>query len=168
MQSEEPLIYRFKFEGEWNNVYPFDTKHRVEYNVRFKPDANYVPLHELWRDELYEIVIEVISASDPLRIPADQAIFPTIVAIISDFFAFHQWVILYICDDSDSKELARKRKFDSYSWYPRLGNSAFEKHDLPTLAAGPERYFASVFFRRDNPNRLAIITAFKRLGTSDK
>ena len=98
--------------------------------------------------------------------PADRAIFPTVVAIISDFFAVHQRVILYICDDSDSKELARKRKFDS--WYVCLGNPAFEKYDLPTVAAGSERYFASVFFRRDNPNRVLIITAYERLGTGEK
>lgn len=113
-----------------------------------------------------EIVIEVISAPNPLRIPADRFVFPTVVAIISEFFAVHERVILCTCDDSDSREMARKRKFDN--WYNWLGNSAFEKYDLPTVAAGPERYFASVFFRRDNPNRLSIITAVERLGTADK
>ena len=166
MPDEELLIYRFDFVGGPDNKYNFRTVNDVSYNVRFKPNSDYVPLHELWRDELCEIIIEVATTPDPLRIPADRAIFPTIVAIISDFFVLHQRVILYICDDSDSKELARKRKFDS--WYARLGNPAFEKHDLPTVAAGRERYFASVFFRRDNPNRLAIITAFERLGTADK
>ncbi len=166
MQSEEPLIYRFKFEGGWDNVYSFNTKHKVEYDVRFKPDANYMPLHELWRDELHEIVIEVISAPDLLYIPADPAIFPTLVAIISNFFAVHQRVVLYICDDSDSREMARKRKFDG--WYARFGDSLFEKYDLPTVDAGSERYFASLIFRRDNHNRIAIITAFERLGTGDK
>ena len=121
---------------------------------------------ELWRDDFYELTIRIVSAPDPLHIPADGYILPTVVAIISDFFANHQRVVLYICDDSDSRELARKRKFDN--WYTRLGTELYEKYDLPALSVGPERYFASVFFRRDNPNRLSIITAFDRLGTGDK
>ena len=166
MQSEELPSYKFRIIGGYENLYKFETKNNVEYDVRFNPNSNYLPLEELWRDEFYEIVIDVASAPDPARSPADQVIFPTIVAIIADFFAVHERVILYICDDSDSRELARKRKFDG--WYDRFGNAAFEKHDLPTVAVGPERYFASVFFRRDNPHRIAIITAFDRLGTGEK
>lgn len=166
MPNEEPPSYKFRLIGGHENLYKFETKNGVEYDVRFKPNADYVPPEEPWRDELYEIVIDVASAPDPARIPADRVIFPTIVVIIADFFANHQRVILYICDDSDSKELARKRKFDG--WYARSGDFLFEKHDLPTVAIGPERYFASVFFRRDNPNRFAIIAAFDRLGASDK
>ena len=166
MQSEEPLIYNYKFNGGWDNVYSFGTKNYVEYDVRFKPNAEYVSPDELWRDDFYEIVIEVITAPDPAHIPADRSIFPTIVAIISDFFAVHERVILYICDDSDSRELARKRKFDN--WFNRLSSHPFEKYDLPTVANGPERYFASIFFRYDNPLRLAIITAFERLAGDEK
>lgn len=166
MPDEERLIYEFKFFGGPNNRYIFVTIHDVVYAVRFKPGADYVPLVELWRDDLYELTIRIVVAPEPIHIPADPVIFPTIVAIITDFFAVHERVILYICDDSDSRELARKRKFDG--WYDRFGNAAFEKHDLPTVAVGPERYFASVFFRRDNPHRISIITAFDRLGTSEK
>ena len=166
MQNGEPLIYRYEFLGGPTNLFNFKTANAVSYNVRFKPNADYVPPEELWRKELYEIVIDVASAPDPVHIPADQAIFPTIIAIIADFFTVHKRVILYICDDSDSKELARKRKFDS--WYDRLSDPLFEKCDLPTVATGPDRYFASVLFRRHNPNRISIITAFDRLGMGDK
>ena len=102
----------------------------------------------------------------PPASPPTARFFPTIVAIITDFFFLYQRVVLYICDDSDSKELARKRKFDG--WHTRLGDSFFEKYDLPTVTAGPERYFASVFFRRDNPYRLATVAAFERLVEGDK
>lgn len=161
MQNEEPRSYNFKFKGGWDNVYSFETSHTIGYLVRFKPCADYVPPNEPWRDDLFEMVIEVAFAPDPDRIPADGAIFPTIAAILTHFFLAHQRVILYICDDSDSKELARKRKFDG--WYARLGETLFEKYDLPTVSTGSERYFASVFYRRDNPHRFAIVAAFERL-----
>lgn len=166
MQSEERHFYDFDFAGGPDNIYNFRTTNNVSYSVRFKPNVDYVPFEEYWRDDLYEIVIQIAFAPDPHHIPADRFIFPTVIAIIADFFAVHQRVILYICDDSDARELARKRKFDT--WYVRLGSELFEKHDLPSFSMGPERYFASVFFRRDNPNDLAITAAFDRLGTSEK
>lgn len=165
MQSGERPSYNFRVIGGPNNLYKFETKSNVEYDVRFKPCADYVPPDEPWRDDLFEMVIEVAFAPDPARLPADGAIFPTIVAILTHFFFLHERVILF-CDDSDSKELARKRKFDG--WYARLGETLFEKYDLPTVSAGPERYFTSVFYRRDNPHRFAIVAAFERLVEGEK
>lgn len=166
MQNEELRSYDFDFAGGSDNRYNFRTTNDISYNVRFKPGADYIPAQEHWRDDLFELVIELISAPDLNRVPNDPAVAATIFHIISDFFTVHQRVILYICDDSDSRELARKRKFDN--WFSRFGNHLFEKHDLPTVADGPERYFASIFFRSDNPNRSAIITAFDRLASGDK
>ena len=166
MQSEELPTYNFKFNGGWDNVYSFGTKNNIEYDVRFKPGIDYISSDEPWRDDFYEIVIELIKAPDPAHIPADRAILSTIVAIITHFFTVHERVILYICDDSDSRELARKRKFDN--WFSRFSKHLFEKHDLPTVAVGPERYFASIFFRSDNPYRSAVIAAFDRLSSGDK
>ncbi len=166
MQSEGPHTYKFTFNGGWDNVYAFTTKYQVDYLVRFKPGLDYVPLAEPWRDEFYELVIEVISAPDPNHIPADRAIYSTIVATIAHFFVVHERVVLYICDDSDSRELARKRKFDT--WYSQLADPLFVKYDLPSIADGPERYFVSIFLRCDNPNRFAIIAAFEQLASGEK
>lgn len=166
MQNEEPPSYDFDFAGGPDNRYNFRTTNDISYNVRFKPSTDCVPLNEPWRDDFYELVIELIAAPDPNRIPNDLAVALTVFHIISDFFIIHERVVLYICDDSDSRELARKRKFDN--WFSRFGNHLFVKHDLPTVAAGPERYFASLLFRQDNPNRLAVITAFERLTSGEK
>lgn len=166
MQGEEPHTYRFNLIGGYNNLYKFETTKEVEYDVRFKPGADYVLPEEQWRDNFYELVIEVASAPNLAHIPADRAIFPTIVAIIADFFIVHERVILYICDDSDSRELARKRKFDN--WFNRSRNHPFEKYDLPSVISGPEQYFASIFFRYDNPFRHAIIAAFEDLVNGEK
>lgn len=166
MHNEELRSYDFDFAGGFDNRYNFVTSNGVSYNVRFKPGADYVLPGEHWRDNFYELVIEVASAPNPAHIPADRSIFPTIVAIISEFFTVHERVILYICDDSDSRESARKRKFDN--WFSRISNHPFEKYDLPFVSDGPEQYVASIFFRYDNPFRLAIITAFEQLANGEK
>ncbi|GAB4030286.1 DUF6169 family protein [Spirosoma gilvum] len=166
MQDEELRSYDFDFVGGFDNRYNFVTTNHISYNVRFKPSADYVPLDKVWRDEFYELVIEITAAPDLAHIPADRSILPTIVAIISNFFTVHERVILYICDDSDSRELARKRKFDG--WYARFGQQLFEKYDLPAVANGTEQYVASVFFLRDNPYRFAIINLFENLASGEK
>lgn len=73
MQNAEPHSYNFKFNGGWDNVYSFDTKHAIGYVVRFKPSADYVPPDEPWRDDLYELVIGV--ADDLLHRPFNAASF---------------------------------------------------------------------------------------------
>ncbi|QMW01339.1 hypothetical protein [Spirosoma foliorum] len=80
MQNEEHRSYDFDFAGGFDNRYNFKTVNEISYSVRFKPGADYVLPGEYWRDNFYELVVEVASAPDPTHIPADRAIFPTIVA----------------------------------------------------------------------------------------
>lgn len=173
MQSEEPLSYEFigvpaydfTLEEGTNTIYAFTTVNEVFYEVRFKP-SGYVFSEYSWKDTVFEIVIDLVFAPNPDRIPSDRSVQATIIKIIAHFFTTYERVVLYICDDSDSREIARKRKFDT--WYARYGTRLFAKYDLPTVAAGSERFFVSVFYRRDNPNRFAIITAFEQLAIGDK
>lgn len=166
MRNEELRSYDFDFAGGFDNRCNFVTVNAVSYTVRFKPSADYVLTHEPWRDNLFEFVIELAAAPDPDRIPNDPVVALTIARIIVQFLTAHERVILYICDDSDTRERARKRKFDN--WFSRFRNPLFEKYDLPTVTEGPDRYYASLLFRIDNPHRLAIITAFDQLATGEK
>lgn len=62
--------------------------------------------------------------------------------------------------------MARKRKFDA--WYTRYGTRHFVKYDLPPVSDGSEYFFASLFFRRDNPNRFAVMAAFDQMTLGEK
>lgn len=73
MKNEEHPSYKFRLVGGVDNLYKFRTKNDVEYDVRFKPSADYVPPDEPWRDDLYELVIEV--ADDLLHRPFNAASF---------------------------------------------------------------------------------------------
>ena len=173
MPNEAPLsfefagvpIYDFTLEAGTNAVYAFTRADKFFYEVRFKP-SGYVFSEYTWSDTVFEIVIDLVFAPDPDKIPADRSVQATIIKIIAHFFTVHERVILYICDDSDSRELARKRKFDT--WYARYGTSLFAKYDLPPISEGTERFFASIFYRRGNPNRFAVIAAFDRLASGEK
>ena len=120
MQNEEPLsfefagvsAYDFTLEEGTNAIYAFTTVNEVFYEVRFKP-SGYVFSEYTWSETVFEIVIDLVVAPDLNKVPADRSIQATIIKIVADFFAVHDRVILYICDDSDSREMARKRKFDA-------------------------------------------------------
>lgn len=145
MQSEEPLsfefgglpTYDFTLEGESATVYAFTTINGVFYEVRFKP-SGYVFSEYSWKDTVFEIVIDLVFAPDSTIIPPDRSVQATVIRIIADFFMVHERVVLYICDDSDSRELARKRKFDT--WYARYGTRLFAKYDLPPVSSGSEQF----------------------------
>ena len=158
--------YDYIAEGEANNVYAFVTISGVFYEVRFKPSGDYISPVYSWRDSLFEIVIDVAYAPNPARIPADRSVLVTIIAIIIEFFAVHERVVLYICDDSDSRQLARKRKFDN--WYARFGSADYAKFDLLTPIEAGEPFYASFFYRTDNPYRHEIIKAFEQLASGEK
>lgn len=173
MQNEEPLSfefagvpgYDFTREEGTTTIYAFTTISNVFYEVRFKP-SGYVFSDYDWSDTVFEIVIDLVVAPDLDRIPSDRSIQATVINIVADFFTVHERVILYICDDSDSREMARKRKFDT--WYARYGTRFFVKYDLPLVSDSSERFFASIFCRRDNPNRFDVIVAFDRLAMGEK
>lgn len=44
MQSEELPSYKFRIIDGHENLHKFETKNNVEYDVRFKPNSDYMPL----------------------------------------------------------------------------------------------------------------------------
>ena len=64
----------------------------------------------------------------PMLPPADALMSATIRAIISEFFSTRERVVLYICDDSDSKADSRRKLFDR--WYIRHKKEVFTKMDV--------------------------------------
>ncbi len=159
------IPYQIELINEPIVSYVFQTDHKVLYRVRFKP-SDYLLPEAFWNNSVFEIVIDIINTPTLTVIPADKRITPTIIAIITRFFAIHKRVVLYICDDSDSRAEARKRKFDG--WFTRFSDGQFVLHDLPQPAYSLEPYFASVILRADNPHRDSIIRAFDRLALGEK
>ncbi|TAE21651.1 MAG: hypothetical protein EAZ91_24970 [Cytophagales bacterium] len=58
--------------------------------------------------------------------------------------------MLYICDSSDGKQAARKRKFDD--WFGYFNQVEFTKHDFPiTDIKDGITYYNSVILKNSNP-----------------
>ena len=65
--------------------------------------------------------------------------------------------VIYICDDSDNRHNARKRKYDG--WFNKNDNNKFEKFDLDIKVEDSEN-LSSLIVPRKNPNKEALTNLF--------
>jgi hypothetical protein len=90
----------------------------------------------------------------------DQKIGWTVVDIFRHFFSVRQNVVIYICETTDNKHIARKRKFDLWFW--KYSDGTILKEDGMAVIADTEIY-NSMLVHKDNKFLDKIITAFRTL-----
>jgi hypothetical protein len=139
-----------------NNTYAFVTDQLVVYEVKFKA-SNYL-FNEY--SYTYEFVIEVAENPSSKQPSLDEHIPSTISLIFQDFFTLKETVVVYICDDSDSRGRARNRKFNQ--WFEQYNPLTFMKLDL-AFGTAEDKYFTTLIMRLDNPNMVEIVSAFQTL-----
>lgn len=93
----------------------------------------------------------------------DKRVALTIADIVADYYQLRNEVIsLYICDSSDGRQAARKRKFDG--WFEFFNQADFLKHDLTIVDEKDGiTYYNAIILKTDNPQKTAIIAAFDDL-----
>ncbi|MFN8358208.1 MAG: DUF6169 family protein [Spirosomataceae bacterium] len=159
---ENPDSYEFYFLGGENNIYFFVTQHDIAYEVKLKPFPYLFDSEEIYASYIYEFIIAVYSNPTNHTPPLDKGIAFTIATIFDDFYQrFDKTITVYICDSSDSKQLARQRKFSS--WFLSFRNEAYFKSDAVLISEDGEIVPVSIIFRRDNPYKYQIIQAFERI-----
>lgn len=166
MQSESKRHYDFFFLGGVNESYVFVTENEVYYEAKFK-QSNYLfrGLKEFDID-VFEFVIDVAIPSKVGKLPSDSKIPETISLLIRDFFnKSSQNAILYICDSSDSRQAARKRKFDK--WVEYFKGDEFIKVDSEILDIGKNKIYSSLIIKSGNPFFSDVIKYFGKLGSEN-
>lgn len=140
--------------------YIFETERGIHYSISFEEDTPFGGC------ETYQFIIDKI---DRVRSPHDPKVEKTILAIIDEFFAERQNVLLYICDTSDGREANRNRLF--LSW--------FEKHTQPgrftirtaNAVVEGQGFYAAIIVENSNPKLTDITEDFERTAqalTADK
>ncbi|MFC3854648.1 DUF6169 family protein [Chitinophaga sp. GCM10012297] len=87
-------------------------------------------------------------SGDATQSGPDPRVADTIVKVFVDFIMKHEWrAVTYICDSSDSKELARKRKFDQ--WFSKYNRVMFAKCDCIAVF-GKQQIQNAMIVRTDN------------------
>ena len=90
----------------------------------------------------------------------DERIGLTVVEVFRIFFSRVENVTVYVCDSSDVRHLARKRKFDFWFW--KYNDGSIIKEDGMAMVDNME-ILNSLLVHRSNPHCAEIIFAFKDL-----
>lgn len=166
MQNEEhPLLgYDFEFLGGLDNSYYFITKNEIVYEVKFKTSGYVFDKLPAIQSHTFEFIIEVIENPKGTAVPFDNMMRNTVAAIILDFFNHDKTVVIYVCDTSDARGMARFRKFNSwFSTHPAAAK--FSKHDIGLMEVNETPFFASIITRIDNPLGRQVVWQFLELAT---
>lgn len=102
---------------------------------------------------IYTCNINVISG-ETSQSGIDPRIADTVFEIITDFLDEKRKAFVYICDSSDSRELARKRKFDL--WFAKYSRDLFAKGEYEMIFK-EEKIYSSMIVPLENkiwPNYL--------------
>jgi hypothetical protein len=151
--------YNFILLGGIDNVYSFDTNNKIAYYVRFKP-CDYIFEGRLdFYVPTFELVIEIAVNETGRNPPLDSKIPFTVARIFSDFHQSNNGkVIIFICDSSDRRQEARRRKFNQ--WVEIFKGSEFVKFDTEIIDPIGPIYHNSIILRTDNPYRDQIMKSF--------
>ncbi|MGN7721339.1 DUF6169 family protein [Chitinophaga sp. 22620] len=104
---------------------------------------------------IYALNINVMSGKTT-RSGFDPRIADTVFEIITDFLDVKRKAFVYICDSSDSRELARKRKFDL--WFAKYSKDLFAKCEYE-MVFGEEKIHSAMIVPLDNkiwPNYMVV------------
>jgi Family of unknown function (DUF6169) len=159
---KENKMYDFEFAGGIFNSYYFNTDFNITYHVKFK-DSSYLFEGRLEFDVYaFEMVIEIESNPTGIKPPLDSKMPLTISTIFKDFCQkFNERVIIYICDSSDVRQEARRRKFNQ--WVDQFKGDEYLKLDTAIEENSKITYHSSVIVRNDNPYKMQIFEAFLNL-----
>ncbi len=108
---------------------------------------------------VYSLNIEAIIGNSEIG-PQDDRIGATIANILHTFFERLENVAVYVCDPTDERHLARKRKFDI--WFNTFNDGSLIKEDGVANAGGMMLY-NSIIFHHSHPLIRDLKAAFKAL-----
>jgi hypothetical protein len=164
---EELPMYDFYFGRGINNSYYFSTDSEIDYVVKFK-DTSYIFDGRLdFEVQAFEMVIEIEDNPTGLKPPLDAKIPLTISTIFKEFCdSFNERVIIYICDSSDIRQEARRRKFNQ--WVDQFKGDNYLKFDTAIEESSRIIFHSSIIMRIDNPYKMQLIEAFVNLADEQK
>lgn len=141
------------------NSYEFTTSRGIRYAVYFLDYSYMFADYPAIAESIYTFNIDVTDGNwDDAA--TDESIGVTIVEIFRLFFDRIKNVAVYVCDSSDYRHLARKRKFDWWFW--KYSDGAILKEDGIAVIEDVE-ILNSLLIHKSNPNLTAIILAYKTL-----
>ncbi|MBX9784225.1 MAG: hypothetical protein K2X48_13125 [Chitinophagaceae bacterium] len=139
--------------------YQFVTDGGVTYHIYFLDYSYMFADYPMLANNVFSFNIDVVSGSVDTAL-SDERIGITVVEVFKTFFKERENVAVYVCDSSDERQLARKRKFDFWFW--KYNDGSIIKEDGVAIVEDVE-ILNSLLVHRSNPLCMEIIFAFKDL-----
>lgn len=141
----------YKVEKLNDYAFVFHTQTNVVYYVSFKQDMEIAGL------DSYQFIIERKSEKQGY----DADVKDSIIAIINEFFAQNNDILLYICDTSDGREAIRNRLF--VRWFMESDkDNMLEIKTADAIVEGEGMFFA-IIFKKSNPRYVEISSEFEEV-----
>jgi hypothetical protein len=163
MQNEElPLSgYNYNCLVGDKIIYTFETNVGIIYEIKFKT-TDYLFEESGLENYTYEMVIEVLVNQTGKTPSFDKATGLTVSAITNDFYKRSPLTTtIFICDDSDRRELARHRRFGT--WFSAYNDGKFSKFDFEWKDSTDQKFYLSVIILANNPFAIMIKERFEIL-----
>lgn len=92
----------------------------------------------------------------------DAKVAKTICQILFKFFENNKNIIIFICDSTDKRE--RQRNITFNKWFHHFDTEhLFEKTDKVLEYDSENRYYLSIIYRKDNPDKMIYLDAFQKM-----
>lgn len=148
--------YPFTHRGEWS--FEFVTNSGTIYNATFFDYDYLFPEFPEFAKTIYSFTLDIVKGDGEHLL--DERIGLTVVEIFRNFFKEHQNVMIYVCDSSDDRHFARKKKFDFWFW--KYNDGSILKVDSIAVIENVEIY-NSLLVHKQNKHVDRIIEAFRSL-----
>ena len=133
-----------------DGTFRFTTDYSIEFSVAFLDASYHFENLTIPNGNIVEFSFEPLSK--PEQLPKDGRVSATILKILNSFFGNSQNVLLYVCESTDNKQLARKRTFDR--WFDSQKVNSLEKYDFRFVVADVEIVGAIILDIRNTEKEL--------------
>lgn len=148
----------YEFKQIEKRDFRFSNSDGVEYQVYFSDGSGYF-------ENLYFSGYLNIFGFRPLsktEFRYDSRTVETLIYILIDYLQQDDYVIMFVCDESDTRQSNRNRLFNI--WFKKYNDGSFEKLDL----VFEQHTFVSTIISKNNPFILDFQNTFPRLGEEYK
>ena len=148
----------YEFKQIEKRDFRFSNSNGIKYQVYFSDGSGYF-------DELYFSKYINIFGFRPLSktdFRYDSRTVETIICILVSYLRQDNYLVMFVCDESDEKQSNRNRLFNI--WFKKYNDGSFEKLDL----VFEQHTYVSAILARNNPFYLDFKHSFPTLGEEYK
>lgn len=152
-----PLHYNYAYDPLANS-YVFTTRNSILYRVSFSNDNTFSSLSGKDIPNIFQLVIEKVSAELE---PYDIRVSRTIETIVEHFFQNIQNAVIYVCDDFDSKAKMRFKVFDNWYKKSKYKDDVVKMDNIIRIET--TLLYTSFLFHKENPYYETLVKIYMQM-----